>query len=122
MTTRIEDEEFPVEHDMPPIVRGSDWIGFSFQEMEDDNVTPRDTTGYDAEMIIAEEGWNGSIYKTLTVGAGITHTASQGLFNFELSKADIDLFDWRTAVYKIIITDSGGGLTAYFMGRMFVKG
>lgn len=123
MTTRIEDEEYPIEHDMPSMVRGSDWIGFAFQIMEDDNVTPKNTTGYDAEMIITEEGWNAATpYATLTVGSGITHTASQGLFNFSIAKATIDTFDWRTAVYKINITDSGGGITPYFMGRMFIKG
>ncbi len=122
MTTRIEDEEYPVRHDLPPMIRGSDWIGFSFQIMEDDNVTPKDTTGYSAEMVIAEEGWNGNVYDTLTVGDGITHTSSQGLINFSIAQATVDAYKFRTAVYKILVTDDNGGITPYFMGRMFIEG
>jgi len=122
MTTRIEDEEYPVTHDLPPMLRGSDWIGFAFQIMEDDNVTPKNTTGYSAEMVIAEEGWNGETYATLTVGSGITHTPSQGLFNFSIAKATVDGYNFRTAVYKINVTDSSAGITCFFMGRVFIEG
>lgn len=122
MTTRIEDEEYPVNHDLPTMIRGSDWIGFAFQIMEDDNVTPKNTAGYSAEMVIAEEGWNGNTYGTLTVGDGVTHTASQGLFNFSRAQANVDAYKFRTAVYKIFVTDSGGGVTPYFMGRIFIEG
>jgi hypothetical protein len=120
-STQITDEEYPVNYDPPAIIRGADWVGFSFQHMEDDNVTPMDTTGYDAEMIIAESE-NGETYKTLTVGDGITHTASQGLFNITMDYTAVAELDFSTAVYKIIITDSGGGKTPYFMGRLQVKG
>lgn len=121
MTTKITDEDYPISYDPPVIVRGADWIGFAFQHMEDDNVTPIDTTGYTAEMIISESE-NGEVYTTLSIGSGITMTAASGLFNISLTSTAIALLDFRTAVYKLIVTDSGGSKTAYFMGNLLVKG
>ena len=121
MTVRITDEDYPYKYDPPVIVRGADWIGFSFQHMEDDNVTPIDTTDYTAEMIIMES-WNGGQYKALTIGDGITMTAAQGLFNVAMSKTTIDTLDFRKAVYKLIVTDDNAGKTCYFMGNVEIVG
>jgi hypothetical protein len=121
MTVKITDEDYPIQFDPPVIVRGADWIGFSFQHMEDDNVTPIDTTDYTAEMII-KESWNGETYKTLTIGDGITMTAAQGLFNISLDKTDIDALDFSKAVYKLLVTDDSGGITPYFMGNIEIVG
>jgi len=121
MTVKTTDEDYPIAFDPPIIVRGADWIGFSFQHMEDDNVTPIDTTGYTAEMVI-KESWNGETYKTLTIGDGITMTAAQGLFNVALNKAAIDLLDFSKGVYKLIVTDDNAGITPYFMGNIEIIG
>lgn len=121
MTTKISDEDYPIQYDPPAMIRGADWIGFAFQHMEDDNVTPIDTTGYTAEMIISAAE-NGEVYKTLTIGDGISMTAATGLFNVTMSNADIAALDFRTAIYKIIITDSSANKTCYFMGKLLVKG
>ena len=121
MTVTITDEDYPIPFDPPVIIRGADWIGFAFQHMEDDNVTPIDTTGYTAEMIIMES-WNGETYKTLAIGDGITMTAAQGLFNVTMSKTTIDTLDFRKAVYKLIVTDDSAGKTCYFMGNLEIVG
>lgn len=121
MTVKITDEDYPISFDPPVITRGADWVGFAFQHMEDDNVTPIDTTGYTAEMVIMES-WNGELYKTLSIGSGITMTAAQGLFNVTMSKEDVDALDFSKAVYKLIITDSGAHKTCYFMGNIEIIG
>jgi len=121
MTTRITDEEYPVEYDVPVIVRGADWIGVAFQQTEDDAITPIDTTGYTAQFIIyASE--NGEVYKTLAIGTGITMTAAQGLFNITMTATDVGTLDFKTAMYKFIVTDDSGGIICYFMGRVRVTG
>ena len=121
MTVQIFDEDYPISFDPPVVIRGADWIGFAFQHMEDDNVTPIDTTGYTAEMVI-KESWNGETYKTLTIGDGITMTAAQGLFNVSMSKATIDTLDFKSGVYKLIVTDSSNSPTCYFMGTIEIIG
>lgn len=121
MTVKITDEDYPIQFDPPVIVRGADWIGFAIQHMEDDNVTPIDTTGYTASLIIAES-WNAEAYLTLSIGSGITMTAASGLFNISMTKAVVDGLDFRTAVYKLIITDAGGGITPYLMGKLEIVG
>lgn len=121
MTVQIIDEDYPIPFDPPVIIRDADWIGFAFQHMEDDNVTPIDTTGYTAEMVI-KDSWNGETYKTLTIGDGITMTAAQGLFNVVMSKEDIDALDFSKAVYKLVITDSSDNKTCYFMGNIEIVG
>lgn len=121
MTVKISDSDYPIEYDPPKIVRGADWIGWAFDLMEDDNVTPINTTSYTAQMIIMES-WNGETYKTLSIGSGITMTALSGLFNISLSKTDIDDLNFRTAVYKLIVTDDNGGMTPYFMGKLEIIG
>lgn len=120
--TTIRDEEYPVTYDPPVIVRGADWIGTSFQLMEDDNITPKNTTGYTAEFIIYSSE-NGETYTTLTIaGGGIEHTPAQGLFNIVLTEAVIDTLDFKTANYKFIVTDSSDSPTCFFMGRLKVIG
>lgn len=119
--TTITDEQYPVTYDPPIIVKGADWIGTAFQLMQDDNITPLDTTGYTAEFIIYSSE-NGETYTTLTVGSGITHTPAQGLFNIVLTESTIDALDFKTANYKFIVTDSGGGSTPFFMGRLKIVG
>lgn len=122
MTTNIRDEEYPVTYDPPVIVKGADWIGTAFQLMEDDNITPKNTTGYTVEFIIYSSE-NGEVYTTLTIaGGGVDHTPAQGLFNILLTEAAIDALDFKTANYKFVVTDSGGGSTCFFMGRLKVIG
>lgn len=122
MTTKITDEEYPVTYDPPVIVRGADWIGVAFQLMEDDNVTPINTTDYTAEFVIYSSE-NGEVYTTLTIAGGnITHTPAQGLFNIVLTESDIDALDFKTAKYKFIVTDDNDSPTCFFMGRLKVIG
>jgi len=121
MTVKITDEDYPIRFDPPVIVRGADWIGFAFQHMEDDNVTPIDTTGYTAEMLIMES-WNGELYKTLTTASGIVMTAATGMFNVAMDKAAVATLDFSRAVYKLIVTDDNGNITPYFMGTIEVIG
>lgn len=120
--TRITDEDFPVNYDPPVIVKGADWIGTAFQLMEDDNITPKDTTDYTAEFIIYSSE-NGEVYSTLTIAGGnIAHTPAQGLFNISLAETDIDALDFKSANYKFIVTDTNSSPTCFFMGRLKVIG
>lgn len=123
MTEQLYESEYPVEFDPPAIVRRADWGGFAFQLMEDDNVTPINTTGYSAEMFIMESE-NGEVYLTLGTDAphtGITMNASLGLFNVEMDADTVDTLDFRTAFYKLIVTDDDGGKTPFFAGRLVVR-
>jgi hypothetical protein len=116
---KITDETYPVNYDPPPMVRGADWH-WAFQFMEDDNVTPIDTTGYTCSMVIRESE-NGETYATLSIGSGITMTAASGLFNIDLDDSVVDAYDWRTAEYKLIVTDDSGGKTPLFVGRLRIQ-
>ncbi len=121
MTTTITDEDYPVRFDPPVITRGADWMGFSFQHLEDDNVTPIDITGYTAEMVI-KDSWEGVTYRTLINGSGITMTASTGIFSVSLAEADVAALEFKSAVYKLIVTDASGNVTPYFTGKLEVIG
>jgi len=121
MSTRITEEDFPINFDPGVIVRGADWPGFAFQLVEDDNVTPLDTTGYTVSMPVSASE-NGEVYTTLSIGSGITMTAASGLFAVNLTDTAVDAFNFRTAIYKLIVTDAGGIKTCYFMGKLLVKG
>lgn len=121
MTIQITDENYPVNYDPPVIVRGADWAGCAFKLCENDGNTPIVTTDYTAEFVIMESE-NGETYTTLTIGSGITHTPAQGTFNIDMTAAVVATLDFKTAIYKFIVTDDGGGKTPLFMGRLKVIG
>lgn len=116
---KTTDEKYPVrlnESDLDELVHGADW-GWGFQLMQDDNVTPVDTTGYTCEIQIRESE-NGELYDTLTIGSGITMTAASGLFNVRIDDSQVDTYKWSTAVFKVIVTDSSSNKKPFFIGRL----
>lgn len=123
MTSKITDEKYPIhikQDDLQELVHGADW-GWSFQLMENDNVTPIDTTGYACVMEI-REGENGELYDSLSIGDGITMTAASGLFNIRIDDSVVDTYTWRTATFKVIITDTSSNKTPFFIGKLTFAG
>ena len=85
--------------------------------MEDDNVTEIDTTGYTCTVEIKESP-NGGVYATLTNGSGVTMTAASGLFNVDISDTAVDAYPFKTATFKVILTDDLGDKTPLFLGTL----
>lgn len=121
---KITDENYPVmlkdETDLPLLVRGAHWH-WAFQLMEDDAVTPKDTTNYTCTVTIYESE-NGATYSTLTNGSGVTMTAAIGKFNVDISDTTVDTYPFKTAKFKVVLTDDTGNKTALFMGALRFAG
>jgi len=121
MPNVITDENYPVHYDPPVMIKGADWEALAFQLMENDNVTPKDVTGYTATLTLMAD-WNGEVYDTLVVGAGITISAASGLFNISRTKEQIDAYDFQRALYKFIVTNDSGGREGWFIGTQQIVG
>lgn len=106
--------------DLPYLVRGANWH-WAFQLMEDDNVTPINTTGYTCTITIYESE-NGEIYTTLTNGSGVTMTAANGLFNVDIDDSAVDAYPFKTAKFKVIMTDDLGDKDPLFLGKLEFAG
>lgn len=121
---KITNEDYPVilkeGTDLPYLVRGANWH-WAFQLMEDDNVTPIDTTGYTCTITIYESE-NGKEYGTLTIGSGITMTAASGLFNVDIDDSVVDAYPFRNAKIKVIVTDDLGDKVPFFLGKLEFAG
>lgn len=121
---KITNEDYPVilkeGTDLPYLVRGANWH-WAFQLMEDDNVTPIDTTGYTCTITIYESE-NGKEYGTLTIGSGITMTAASGLFNVDIDDSVVDTYPFRNAKIKVIVTDDLGDKVPFFLGKLEFAG
>ncbi len=118
-SVKIKDEQFPVrltKDDLRELVHGTDWH-WSFQLMEDDNITPIDTTNWVCTIYLLESE-NGETYDTLTNGDGITMTAAQGLFVVDISDTTVDTYNFRSCIFKVIMTDDTGDKTPYFLGKL----
>lgn len=121
---KITNEDYPVMlkegTDLPYMVRGANWH-WAFQIMEDDNVTPVNTTSYVCTVYIMESP-NGDTYATLTNGSGVTMTAASGLFNVDIDDSVIDTYPFKTAIFKVIMTDDTGDKTPLFLGTLKFAG
>lgn len=118
-STKVTNEKFPIRltsDDLNELVHGADWH-WSFQLFEDDNVTPLDTTSWVCHIYLMESE-NGEQYDDLTNGDGITMTAATGLFNVDISDTTIDTYDFKSCIFKVIMTDDTGDKTPYFLGML----
>jgi|SRR3990172_13444887 len=116
----IEIEALPIIHNIT-LVKGGDWHE-TINLYEDDRVTPKNTAGYEMEMTILS-GPNGETYDFLdtVVNTRITHTPSSGQFNIDLEAAEIEAYDFLTAVRKVIlIFDTGDQHMVLIMGQVKV--
>jgi hypothetical protein len=117
MTTELQ--SLPLVQDIT-LVQGGDWHE-TINLFEDDQVTPKDTTGYTAEMTIFSSP-NGETYDTLTIANGkITHTPASGQFNLDLTAAQIAEYDFTSAQRKFIITTDTGGKVPLIIGSVQVR-
>ena len=118
-TAKATNEQFPVRltsADLRELVHGADWE-WAFQAMEDDNVTPIDTTSWTCDIYLLESE-NGEEYEHLTIGDGITMTAASGLFLVEIDDAVIDTYNFRSCIFKVIVTDNNSKKIPYFLGML----
>jgi hypothetical protein len=110
---------FPIIKDIE-ITRGGDWHE-TIELLEDDKVTPKDTTGYTMSMFILSRHQNGDLYDTLTVANGkIVHTPVSGQFNLNLTAAQIDAYEFTSAVRRVVFDDGAGNTTPLMIGNVRV--
>ena len=121
MPTQIEKVRDFKEYNPPLMVRGADWQGFSIKFKENDRTTIINVTDYDATMEMYDSA-NGTVYDTLTGGDGIAITGASGLFTISRTAAEVAAYEWKTAQYKLIITDDGGTARCYVMGKLEIRG
>lgn len=93
--------------------RGADFH-WTVRLKENDGVTAVNTTGYSSTLTI-KNGQNGEIYATITA----TNSAASGQFNYDITAAMLEGYDFSSADYEAQIVDSSGGKTIPFVG-MFV--
>lgn len=118
-STKVTNEKYPIrvtDDDLEELVHGTDWH-WSFQLFEDDNVTPVDTTSWVCHVYLMESE-NGETYATLTNGSGVTMTAASGLFNIDISDTTVDTYNFKSCVFKVVVTDDTGDKKCYFLGRL----
>lgn len=116
MTDTIE--PFPITKNIQ-VARGGDWH-MTINLFEDDKVTPKNTTGYTMTVTFMS-AHNGEIYDQLTIANGkIVHTPASGQFNLNLTAAQIDPYDFATAVHRITFTDGSGNITPLAIGTVKV--
>jgi hypothetical protein len=114
MATTIKAEQ-PIRRDWK-MKKGADFHR-TIKLKESDGVTVRNTTDYAMTMTIKASP-NGETYASLSIGNGITNSPASGQFNIDQTAAQVDLFDFASAVYEITITDSSGGKSIPFMGEL----
>jgi hypothetical protein len=116
MTESIQ--PFPIRKDIQ-IPRLGDWHR-TIILLQDDKVTPIDTTGYTMTMTI-RSSLNGEVYDTLTIANGkIVHTPASGQFNLNLTAAEIAAYDFVRAVYDIAYVDGSANTTHLLTGSVEV--
>jgi len=90
--------------------RGADYH-LTIQLKENDGVTAVDTTDYESTMTL-KNGQNGETYATVTA----TNSPASGQFNYDITAATLDGYDFASAEYEVQIVDSSGGKTIPFVG------
>jgi len=101
-------------------VRGGDWHE-TVLFYEDDEVTPKDTTGWEMTMLIQKSYPNGETYDTLTVANGkIEATPLNGQFNLNLTVAEIEAYDFTAGVYRMIVDYGDGNVQVFRLGNVKV--
>lgn len=102
------------------LTRGGDWHQ-TILLREDDGVTPINTTGYSMTMKILKSHPNGEVYDTLNTANGrIVNTTSSGQFVINLTAAEIDAYDFTSAVRRIVYDDGAGNTTPFAIGDVRV--
>lgn len=101
------------------LVLGGDWHE-TVNVFEDDEVTPKDTTGWSMTKTIFSTT-NGEVYDTLTVANGkVTHTPASGQFNFDLTEATISAYEFKNAMYRDVVTYADGTKQTWRIGTIKV--
>lgn len=101
------------------LVRGGDWHE-TILCREDDEVTPKDTTNWTMTMTISKSE-NGEPFDTLTTdGTRIVNTPASGQFNLNLTAAEIEAYNWTTAVYRMLIDYGDGNKQIIRIGKIKV--
>lgn len=100
----------------PPVTRelrqkrGADFH-LTIKLRESDGVTVKNTTGYTSTLTI-KAGQNGETYATITP----TYSPASGQFNYDITAAVLDTYDFSSGEYEIQIVDNSGGKTIPFIG------
>lgn len=119
MSEQVIVTELPMRWDQKA-QRRADWT-MTIQLLEDDQVTPKNTTGYGMTVYIRAAP-NGALYDQLEVGSEITHNPGQGLFTVRVPAATIGAYTFSRAVYDVQLTDNSGGKIVPFYGDFLVEG
>lgn len=90
--------------------RGADFH-WTIKLKENDGVTVVNTTDYSSTMTL-KHGQNGETYATITA----TNSPASGQFNYDITAAVLDAYDFASAEYEVQIVDSSGGKTVPFVG------
>ena len=86
---------------------GADWET-TIRMYLDENKTPQDTTGWAMEVKVKK--LDGTVLKTLTVGAGIVNTPAQGKFVITYAAADTATITVQQVKVTVKVTDAGAGI------------
>ena len=88
---------------------------------EDDGVTPIDTTNWDMTLYIKKSFPNGEEFDTIeTDGVRIINTPISGQFNINLTKAEIQAYNFTTAEYRLAVDYGDGNVQVFRKGTIKV--
>jgi len=103
------------------IVRGGDWHETWNLYSDNAGTVPLDTTGYTLTREIRKSHPNGELLDTLSVENGkIIHTPASGQFNLNLTEAEIDEYDFVSAVYRDVLDYGDGNKQVVRLGNVKV--
>jgi len=111
--TQVITAAMPVQRGLR-MKKGADWR-MTITAKEDDQVTPRDITGWDVILTIKDRP-NGDQMIQLTIGDGIALTPASGRMDFEILSEGVDELEFSRATYDIIIIDANDDKTCPFYG------
>lgn len=86
---------------------------------KDNTKTPIPMVDWTAILEI-KEALNLTVALTLTQGAGVTLGAADGTVLIEISDTQIDALTFKTGLYTLVLTDTGGTDTMYSRGTVTV--
>lgn len=91
-----------------------------FVILEDDEITPTDVTGYEAEFSIAVTPGGTPLF-TYTQDDYITVGTTDGTFDIQIPFAETKLWNLRRYVYEVSVQSPSGVKETLFEGRLSVR-
>jgi hypothetical protein len=112
---------------LPEKLKIETWRGATFRVeiivTEDDGVTLRDLTDYDATLEVRAEKGDAVVLLTLsTDNGGIVIDGPNGSVTLLSDVAEVEAQEWTQGIYDLMIAAPGGDTEAIYWGAFVIRG